>query len=528
MRFSPATHSVPGSERDPLEGAGPLAPADTSQQIEVTVVVRPRPGAMRPLIVEAAPLSRHAYAAQYGADPVDLALVEAFAHHHGLDVARASVAERLIVLAGAVGAFQDAFGVELTRYSAPDGEAYRGRTGPVRVPLELADVVTAVLGLDDRPQAQPHFLSVPAAAAATGYTPLEVATLYSYPPNTDGTGQCIALIELGGGYRASDLDTYFASLGVVTPAVSAVAVAGGRNQPTGQPQGPDGEVMLDIEVAGAIAPGARIAVYFAPNTDAGFLQAISAAAHDSLRTPSVISISWGGPESSWTAQSLRAYDDAFQAAAAMGVTVCCACGDHGSSDGLPDGLAHVDFPASSPHVLACGGTALRGAAGTITAESVWNDGPPGPTGWATGGGVSDVFDLPTWQATAGVPPSANSPGTRGGRGVPDVSGDASQPTGYRVLVDGQEGVSGGTSAVAPLWAALIARLNQQRGAPLDLPHPLFYALPAAGGAFHDITDGDNGAYHAAPGWDPCTGLGSPNGAALLAALPTTAPPATGA
>jgi len=272
--------------------------------------------------------------------------------------------------------------------------------------------------------------------------------------------------------------------------------------------------MLDIEVAGAMSPGARIVVYFAPNTDRGFLDAITRAVHDQRYQPSVISISWGAPESGWTAQAMQAFDQAFQDAAALGVTVCCASGDNGSGDGVGDGKAHVDFPAASPDALACGGTRLDAGGGAIRSETVWND---GANGGSTGGGVSDTFALPPWQQHAGVPHSAN-PGGHVGRGVPDVAGDADPATGYRILVDGQQAVFGGTSAVAPLWAALIARLNQQLGTPVGHLNPLLYGSLV--GACRDITSGNNGAYQARAGWDACTGWGSPNGARLLTALST--------
>ena len=268
--------------------------------------------------------------------------------------------------------------------------------------------------------------------------------------------------------------------------------------------------MLDIEVAATIAPKAKIAVYFAPNTDRGFLDAVTTAVHDTTRKPSVVSISWGGPESSWTPQAMQSFDQAFQDAADLGVTICCASGDNGSADMAQgwDGKAHVDFPASSPSVLACGGTHVDAAGGTVTSEVVWND---LPTGGAGGGGVSDTFALPTWQAKSGVPPSANA-GGHVGRGVPDVCGDASPRSGYIVRVDGQQAVIGGTSAVAPLWAGLIALLNQHFGHPVGFLNPVIYGLPPAAKAFRDITSGNNGAYSARAGWDACTGLGSPDGA----------------
>jgi kumamolisin len=385
--------------------------------------------------------------------------------------------------------------------------------------------------LDNRPQVRPHYRILDetekenrAQTANKSYTPNQVAQLYHFPQNMNCCNQCIGIIELGGGYDPSEIKQYFTSLGVTQPVLKDVSVNGAVNQPTGDSSGPDGEVALDIEVAGAVAPGVRIAVYFAPNTDAGFLNAINTALHDTVNKPSVLSISWGAPESEWTLQAMKAMDRVFQDAAALGVTICCAAGDRGSSDGVNDGLVHVDFPASSPHVLGCGGTRLFGSGQTITREVVWNEGPDS----STGGGVSDVFSLPAWQASAHIPSSAN-PGGKQGRGVPDVAGDADPVTGYEVLVDGQKAVFGGTSAVAPLWAGLVAIMNQQLSKPIGFINPSLYHLTASSKAFRDITSGNNvssserGAYTAKRGWDPCTGLGSPNGTNLLNALKSLQP-----
>jgi len=274
--------------------------------------------------------------------------------------------------------------------------------------------------------------------------------------------------------------------------------------------------MLDIEVVGAIANGARIVVYFAPNTDQGFLDAITTAVHDTVRRPSVVSISWGAPESAWTTQALTSYNQAFEDAAALGVTICCASGDNGSSDGVTDGRQHVDFPSSSPYVLACGGTHIASAGTSLSSEVVWNG---GASAGATGGGVSEFFPLPAYQQSSKVPVSVN-PGNFKGRGVPDVAGDADPSSGYQIRVDGRDAVFGGTSAVAPLWAALIALVNQRRGRPLGYLHPLLYPVAARG--CRDITTGNNGAFTARTGWDACTGLGSPNGTALATLLGSTA------
>jgi kumamolisin len=466
-------------------------------------------------------VSRKEFEQRHGADPKSIALVESFARTHKLLVKEESAARRTVILSGPVAAMNQAFGVELKDYEHPSG-TYRGRTGAIHLPAELHDVVEGVFGLDNRPQAKPHFrrrhgrAGARAAAVSLSYTPPQVAALYDFPTGVDGSGGCIALIELGGGFKPADLSNYWSQLKLTkTPGVSAVSVGNGSNDPTGDPDGPDGEVMLDIEVSGSIAPGTKIVAYFAENTDAGFLNAITTAAHDSTNNPSVISISWGGPESSWTQQAMTSMDSAFQAAAAMGVTVCVAAGDDGSTDGVTDGLNHVDFPASSPNVLACGGTDLVASESTITSETVWNE--LANNEGATGGGISDVFALPTYQSSAGVPPSAN-PGGHVGRGVPDVAGDADPSTGYVTLVDGQSGVIGGTSAVAPLWAALIALINQSLGKPAGFINPRLYQNSSSAQDFNDITSGNNGAYSARSGWDACTGLGSPMGTQVAAVL----------
>jgi kumamolisin len=249
-------------------------------------------------------------------------------------------------------------------------------------------------------------------------------------------------------------------------------------------------------------------VYFAPNTDAGFLNAITTAIHDTTNKPSVISISWGSAESAWTSQAMTAMDEAFQAAATLGLTVCVASGDNGSSDGVTDGADHVDFPASSSFVLACGGTSLRATSSAIDSEVVWND---GANGGASGGGVSSVFARPAWQAALKAVDTQGKSVALAQRGVPDVAGNADPATGYEVRVDGTASVIGGTSAVAPLWAALIARVNQLSGKPGGFLNPQLYKNPQA---LRDIISGNNGDFAAASGWDACTGLGSPNGAAL--------------
>jgi kumamolisin len=523
-----------GSERAPLPGAAPAGQLDTSERARLTLVLRRRAEIPADIVEGPTVLTGDQLAERYGADPADVDLVRRTLTGLGLEIIAVLPASRRIKVAGTLGQLSSVFGAELRQVSspAPEGQGtvtHRYREGPLFVPAPLDGVVLAVLGLDTRPQARPHFRaprdgSAAAAAQSSTYPPNQVASIYQFPAGTTGAGQTIAVIELGGGYSDSDLDTYFGGLGIDVPSVTAASVDGGSNAPGSDPNGADMEVALDVDVIGAAAPGAAQVVYFAPNSDSGFIDAISEAAQ-ATPAPIAISISWGQSEDSWTAQGRSAMDAAMADAAALGITVCAACGDNGSGDAVDDGQPHVDFPASSPHALACGGTKLLAdpATGVISSEVVWNE--TAANEGASGGGVSDEFALPSWQADAGVPARAGSGSDAGagpgGRGVPDVAGNADPATGYQIYSGGKAQVVGGTSAVAPLWAALISRLAEASGQRFGLIQTLLYAGVTPGTAvpgFRDITSGNNGAYAAGPGWDACSGLGSPDGTALLTRL----------
>jgi kumamolisin len=455
-------------------------------------------------------LTREQFAERHCADSGAEQTVRAFAEEYGLSVETPKErARRTMQLSGSRAAMERAFGVTLQSHETEAG-TLRLREGEITLPEELAPHVVAVLGLDNRPQAKPHSRIATPRAGNVSYTPVQVAQMYGFPAKATAAGQTIALLELGGGYREADITAYFQSLELAAPSVTSVSVDKGKNSP-GNANGADGEVMLDIEVSAAVATGAKVVVYFAPNTDQGFIDAVTTAVHDSTNQPSVLSISWGGPESSWTQQAVTALDQACEAAASLGVTITVACGDDGSSDGVTDGSNHVDFPASSPNVLACGGTKLVASGSTITSETVWNE--LSLNEGATGGGVSTLFALPSWQSSSKIPAPTTS---SGGRGVPDVAGDADPSTGYTIRVDGETTTIGGTSAVAPLWAGLIALANAANGRDAGFVNPALYS--AAPAPFRDITGGNNGAFTAGPGWDACSGLGSPKGAAVIAAL----------
>jgi kumamolisin len=511
-RFS-AKVELNGSERQIPPGTK-SSPVNLSEVIEITVKLRrknPIENYVSNLGKTNKILSQEEFEKQFGASEGDIALVEEYAHQHDLTIVQTSAPQRSVILKGTVQNFSKAFGVFLSNYEHADGKQFRGRTGSIHIPAELEGIVEGVFGLDNRPQASPmfhvakkdgHF--VQPKDTGQSYNPTDIAKAYNYPTGVTGNGQCIALIELGGGYRAQDMTEYFTKIGSPLPVIRSVSVDGGVNSPS-TADSADGEVVLDIQVAGAVAPGAAIVVYFAPNTDKGFLDAVSNALHDKKNNPSVISISWGASESQWSQQAMYNYNQTFMSAAALGVTITAAAGDHGSSDGQNDGKAHVDFPASSPYVVACGGTTLSGQT-----ETVWNSG----NGWATGGGISNVFPVPDYQAAIKLPSSVNA-GQGAGRGLPDIAGNADSATGYNVLVDGRWAVIGGTSAVAPLIAGLIALTNEKLQKRAGYLHPRLYAMDKK--VFKDIISGDNisdglKGYKASAGWDACTGLGVPLGA----------------
>jgi kumamolisin len=423
------------------------------------------------------------------------------------------------------------------RWVRKAGVTHRVRAGSLKIPTALHDVLLSWTGFDTQPTAVAHsrFFRGKAGGAARARSAAKnlsfsvpgVAKLYGFPiSKLSGKNQCIAIIELndydskahkptGTGYTMSDMSAYFKSIKTKLPNIVSVGVMGGANVPGADPDA-DGEVALDIEVAGAVAPDATLVVYFAPNTDRGFANAIHAAVFDTTYKPSIISISWGGPEDFSKKQYRDAMSAVLQDAADNSVTVFVAAGDSGSSDlDKSDGQPHADFPGSNDKAVSCGGLRTH----VDLTESIWNDGAQGGSG---GGGVSNIFKKPSYQSGISVP---KSPKGVVGRGVPDVSGTADPETGYQVLVGGQKQVIGGTSAVAPLYAGLFALINQSRASKgkksVGFCHSALYGSPKS---FRDITQGNNdmtgklGKYNSGPGWDPCSGLGSPIGDKLLTLL----------
>lgn len=530
-----------GSERHPSPGARLIGSADPQERVGVTIVVRRRPDAepvpdfdhfVRTPPAERRRLPDDAFAARYGASPEDLERVADFAVQHGLTVEDTNAARRTVVVSGTVEQLSRAFAVSLGRYEhtvtrhrgGALAERYRGRDGFIYVPKALADVIVGVFGLDNRRVVRHNSADPP------NTTPLSIETitqLYGFPTNS-ASGQTIAILSEGG-YLTSDISASFSGSPPTVTDVSVDATNNGSADP---------ETTQDIVVAAKAAPGAAIAVYFTTYTQQGWVHLIERVAHPQAGDPvcSVLSSSFyvsdgddattlmrEGITTSW----LTAVTQAFQDAAIQGVTICIASGDTGTNSKVGDGKAHVQYPGSDPWVLSVGGTTIGNVNGSNFDEYVWNDlDPNDPDQWGTtGGGVSDFFPLPSYQASAGVPASVND-GTHVGRGVPDVAANASLHAGYTgITVNGADFIGAGTSALAPLWAGLIAVINAALGANVGFVNPALYRIGSAG--FRDITgaqgpvDNSNSGvagYPAAPGWDACTGWGSPNGVALLNAL----------
>jgi len=504
---SKANRVLEDSERKPAPGASRIGDADPKETLSVSLRVRRRPDAPAPMDLNqlaATPhgrrkhMSREEYGAKYGAAQADLDQVAGFARSQGLTVVESSGPRRTVVLSGTVAQINRAFSVSLRRYQTA-GETYRGYEGKVTLPEGLAGVVEEVHGLDNRQVSRPMFRAVAAGQTTTPLTPPQVAKLYGFPTNS-AAGQTIAILEFGGGYKTSDIQAYFQNtVHQAVPTVTAVGVDGAKNSPG---QSADTEVILDIDVAGSVAPGAKIVVYFAPNTVQGWIDAITTALHDTTNKPSVISISWAGGESGW-GSSIQNVSSAIAEAHAMGVTLFVSSGDGGS--GNP---AEVLYPASDPGVTGCGGVTVENVSGSSFAEVTWA---------GSGGGISNAFAKPWWQSWANIPTSVN-PSGHVGRGVPDVAGNADPASGYMLILNGSAtGPWGGTSAVAPFYAGLVAVLNAALDEPIGFFNPSLYSFHGSN-AYVDITSGSNGSYKAGPGWDACTGLGSIKGAAMETAL----------
>jgi kumamolisin len=434
---------------------------------------------------------------------------------HGLTIGRVDVVDRTVTLQGTARQMTEIFGVTLRTYD--DGQhKFRARVGQLLVPAEIAPFTRAVLGFDQRPLSVPvDRLQSFAGAAGPGLWPTDIAALYGIPLDRDVSSVCVGIVALGGGYLDSDLVQALGAMKRDPPAIVDVPTDG--NSFGGGTSMADQEIALDLQVLASLLPKARIAVYFADNSIDSLTDTIRQAVFDKVNRPQVVSVSWGSAEKFWTPDERDAMQAVLADAKRLHVSVLFAAGDELATSGLSDGKVHVWFPASSPYALACGGTQPTLAAdnASIATETVWHQGLSG-----TGGGISDVFPVPDYQTGLALPASLNDGVVR--RGVPDVACAAAANPGYRIVVNGNETVKDGTSAATPLWAALIAMANAQRGAPLGFANAALYANRAL---FRPIVEGNNKfngrGYDAGPNWNACTGLGVPKGSDIIAALAAT-------
>lgn len=536
-----SNRKLPGSLRRAMPGAKVLGQANAHGVIEVTLKLRRKQALPELETRPAVPFSRDELAARYGASQDDIDKVTQVMSGFGLKTVSSSVGARTVRLSGTISAMESAFNVKLFNYAHASGN-YRGRVGYLFVPDELKDIVQGVFGLDNRrtvrrrrqPVRDTGVRQALSSSPPTWHVPQQFGTHYHFPQG-DGTGQTIGILEFGGGYFSGDLSKFCEKASVSIPKVTPISTDGTSTE---SKDGAEGEVMLDIEVVAGLCPKASIVVYFAAWTEAGMIGALDAAMQDKDNNPGVLSISWGAPEGTdiWSDQAMSQINETLKEGAYLGITVCVAAGDDGSSDGLNDGHAHADFPSSSPYVLSVGGSTIVNLTGE-RADVVWmeGDGLRADQGGSTGGAVSDVFQRPDWQSSVTI--QSVNPGAITGRCIPDVAANADWiASPYLLVVDGHAEPNGGTSAASPLWAALIALMNGQLGGGKRVGYltPMLYqAAAGAAGAqtvgaagCTDVISGNNntasvGGYSAGPGYDAASGWGTPHGQNLLAAIQAT-------
>lgn len=499
-----AARPVPilGTHREPWPGSSRAGDLDLTREILLTAWLRPKRGgeldANAARTLGATPPSKRAYvdraklARETDVDPGDVALFRSFCAQHKISVEEAHW--RSLVLSGTIEHFIDAFGATVATHVDAGKRRFRHRSGGLHAPPEIAAITRGVFGLHQWPRA---VTLRQLRRHATPLTAAQVAARYDFP-DADGSGQTIGILQCRAQFKAADFERCMRAQGITTQQPTTVlvddAVVKHENETSS-----DLEAALDTQIAAALAPGARIVIYEGPNDERGFLDVVRKAIFDSERAISILSISYGWPEMLWTPATLRLLDELFAAAALVGVSVFCSSGDNGAELDY-DGQPHVLAPASSPFAIGCGATTID----RHGQESAWAQ---------TGGGFSTSFPVQSWHDA--VVAHAGSAGAEPGRGVPDVA--AQEGPGYTVYVDGVELAMGGTSAVAPVWAALTARINQRLERPAGFFAPLLYRHAAGCGEkrlFRDVTSGGNDRYKARAGWNPCTGLGVPVGSAI--------------
>lgn len=426
----------------------------------------------------------------------------------------------VLTFQGSAANVQAAFNFEMHNYRTRNrGTLYAPASEP-KVPSSVAELITGISGLNQFAMARSYIQHVSPTKPSTigtgpngGLSPSDIKKAYAINTSLTGSRQTLALYELDG-YTASDITGYASAFGISNPPPLQNILVDGYSGAAGS--GAD-EVTLDIELMMAIAPGAtKILVYEGANGTAN-LDLFSKMAGDNLAK--VISTSWGTAEGNVSSGELNAENTIFTQMASQGQTILAAAGDHGADD---NGTSlSVDDPGSQPFVVSAGGTTLSLTSGNYLSESSWGVTSAKQGG---GGGISNVWPMPSWQA--GLATTANK-GSNSMRMVPDISMEANPNNGYAIYFNGKFGnLYGGTSCSAPLWAALMGLVNQQRTinglGPIGFANPAIYNLAKSSAFsqdFHDINDSStNLFYPAVTGYDLSTGWGSMNGATLIPAL----------
>jgi len=545
--------ALPGSERPLAPGAVLLGPADPASTVQLTLIVRPQPGS-EPLpsldYWQKAPLGNRRYpsveefADKYGAAQSDLDAVASYARSQGLSVLEVNAARRSVVVCGTALQVNAAVRIQLNRYRTPvptsrrrrtgvqaqNASVHRGFEGQAHLPEDVAPLVLAILGLDNRKLGGVNNDDPPNVLPVSTPT---IAQLYNFP-NTGAADQTIGIFSGGGNYLPSDVTSYFASLPagyqtvptLVDVNLTVDGTTFSNNTSAVGTQNGDYEIGQDIQLTATIAQGATIAIYHSEDTEDGYLAWLNAAVlpNAGQPTPSVLTNSWllSRDDQNLGSMVLDTLSNAFAAAAARGITVFIALGDSGSNDSVGDQKPHVQYPGSDPWVTSCGGTTVGNVQNgpPLTFQEVaWSESDIGEG--ATGGGVSAYFKSPPYQTAAGITGATDSGGTtHSGRAVPDVAANASPVSAYSGIQIGGSSFGGnGTSAVAPLYAGLFAVINQAFGQQMGFINPLIYQLGES--LFSDITVGNNDSgngtpyFSAGPGWDACTGLGRFDGTKLV-------------
>jgi kumamolisin len=578
--------ALTGSRPVHPHGATPGSANEGDRRIQVTVVLNPpRLPRNHPVSIaarahdtawptERVPLSTAEFTTLYAPPNEVVQAVLGVAKKEGLTVVEVSKARHDIVLEGPIAAFERTYRVRQREYQHELG-SYRAHSEPIHLPGQLASLVQGVLGLDTIPHAHPHAAG-PGTRGVRALRPAELAAHYRFPAVSSPAGR-VAVLEFGGGVHRMDLRRSGAG------AVRVLRITDGDgNDPGNSPlrraalqeimaawkagaslmdlstRFPDDlvdfmdtvESTMDTQIVCGLLPDVPLDLVFGSPTADGWRRAIYAqlgfpypgsvsGPGPLVRTPpSVISVSWGMSESSWGRMNLQVLHGTLEAAVRRDVTVCCSTGDFGSRNSpAPQSSLGVNYPAASTWALACGGTALQPRASRGHREVAWNERLLGAR-MAGGGGMSGHFPLPPFQSGRKTPSPGNTwlAGRRRsfrGRWIPDVAAHAGFRPGVAVSLLGQPFAGGGTSAATPIWAALVGRLAAELGRPLGWLTPALYQLADRGG-FRDIRSGHNDMdsrpgktlrYRAGPGWDPCTGLGAPDGIALLEALRAGPPPA---